>query len=195
MGLSKVATLAFLALSAACSGPASEPPVSTDAHAPFSSNANAFPTVRDPGAVRIRLFRDACFGTCPVYSVEIRGDGAVTYCGENFVREMGIRTRQISTTEVEGLINRFREADFYSLRDRYVSGPPDHSSYVTSIMIDQHEKAVVNYLGQEDGLPAAVSALEDEIDRVAGTSEWIGTDATGIPDMSLGTKCPAFHAK
>ena len=41
-----------------------------------------FPTDIDPSTVEIRLQRSRCFGTCAAYTIEITGDGAVTYRGK-----------------------------------------------------------------------------------------------------------------
>lgn len=41
---------------------------------------------RDPNSVRITLTRPGCFGECPVYRIEIEGNGVVRYSGQRFVR-------------------------------------------------------------------------------------------------------------
>src|ERR1051325_4310822 len=39
------------------------------------------PEIRDRDAMRIHFVRGSCYGPCPEYSVEIRGDGPVVYNG------------------------------------------------------------------------------------------------------------------
>jgi hypothetical protein len=48
-----------------------------------------------PGVVRdieITLERGMCFGTCPVYSVSLFGNGTIAWMGEMYVEAAGNRT-------------------------------------------------------------------------------------------------------
>lgn len=132
-----------------------------------------FPATRGKPVV-IYLERTACYGTCPIYRVEIRGDGRVTYTGERFVAVTGVRTRRISAAAVARLVDQFRAANFYALQDSYRGGVTDMPSAITTLRIGRHNKRVEDYAGQMVGMPPAVSDLELAIDRVAGTGEWIG---------------------
>jgi hypothetical protein len=40
-----------------------------------------FPEIHDWNSLRITLSRSACYGNCPVYDIEIRGDGTSLYEG------------------------------------------------------------------------------------------------------------------
>ena len=47
------------------------------------TNVNAaFPEIHDWNTLRITLSRSGCYGRCPVYKVEIHGDGTVLYDGK-----------------------------------------------------------------------------------------------------------------
>lgn len=132
-----------------------------------------FPSVRGKPVV-ISLRRTACFGRCPIYRVEIRGDGLVTYDGERFVAVLGRRTRRVSPAAVRRLVSQFQAANFYSLRDEYRASVTDMPSQIVSLRIGSRSKVVVDYAGERAGMPHAVSELEDAIDRVAGTAAWVG---------------------
>jgi hypothetical protein len=54
-----------------------------------------FPNVHSISEVVNRLERTACYGTCPAYSVEIRGDGSVHYDGRAFVAVRGDHSESI----------------------------------------------------------------------------------------------------
>ena len=49
-----------------------------------------FPKVKDWNSVKITLSRTACYGTCPVYSIELHGDGTVLYSGKSNVAFIGV---------------------------------------------------------------------------------------------------------
>ena len=131
--------------------------------------------VKDWNSVQMRLDRGMCFGTCPWYVVEVRGDGAVRYCGLMHVREVGERTRRISKDEVRALVDLFADANFLSLAAEYVDGPTDGAMYAVSISFDGNEKTVLHYSGSGTGT-ALLGQLEEALDRAANTAEWIGGD-------------------
>lgn len=139
----------------------------------------AFPTINNLSGVVMTLSRSGCFGTCPAYSIEIRGDGSVTYKGEGFVVVTGEHRDHLLPEQVTEIVDAFRKADYFSLKDKYSYMVTDCPTYGTSFRIDQVEKAVTDYVGEEAGMPEAVSDLEMTIDRVAGTAKWIqGTAET-----------------
>jgi hypothetical protein len=132
-----------------------------------------FPEIRDWNSLRITLSRSLCFGTCPDYSVEIHGDGSVIYTGNRFVAVTGVQKSRISMDAVRELVNLFRQADYFSLRDDYSASVTDNPTFITSISFDGKTKKVRNYVGWEIGIPQAVTNIEEAIDRLAGTSKWI----------------------
>jgi hypothetical protein len=133
-----------------------------------------FPEVHNWNSLRIKLSRSSCYGTCPDYSVEIRGDGSIIYTGKHYVAVKGTQRGQISMDALRELVDAFRAADYYSLQDEYISGVTDNPTYATSISIDGNAKTVVDYVGLQVGMPQAVKDIEEAIDRIAGTSKWIG---------------------
>jgi hypothetical protein len=136
---------------------------------------NAFPKIRDWTSLRIRLERTVCLGTCPSYSVEISGDGGVVYQGRACVAQAGERRAQIPASEVRDLFAKFRDVDFFTLRDRYEAQVTDNPTTTTSIAFDGKSKRVIDYVGGSAGMPHKVTALEDAIDEAAGTARWVGS--------------------
>lgn len=130
---------------------------------------------KDWGSVNIRLGRGMCYGFCPMYEVEIRGDGAVTYCGLGYVREVGERTRTISPSEVASLLNKFADVEFFDLDSEYVEGPTDGVMFGVSLSYDGREKTIAHYSGSAVG-NALLGPLEAAIDQAARTKEWVGSD-------------------
>jgi Domain of unknown function (DUF6438) len=159
------------------------------------TNTSKFPDV-DYSKLKITLQRSACFGNCPDYIVTISGDGSVVFTTDHrpvdreagihreFSRSSGVlvpgthRTK-IDVDAVKALVNQFRDARFFSLKNEYRYGATDAPTYVISIETGHESKRIVDYIGREAGMPAAVTALEDAIDKVAGTSRWID----GTPDV------------
>lgn len=144
-------------------------PVDTPAEVPpLSSN------------VEIRLARGVCFGFCPDYTVTINGNGEVRYEGRRFVNITGMQTATIPREDVARLVARFDEIGFDHLRDAYRAQVTDLPTYEVSITRNGRTKAVVDYGGPSAGMPRAVRDLEAEIDRVAGTAQWVLRDGQPV---------------
>lgn len=136
-------------------------------------SGRSFPEVKDWNSVVIELSRGVCYGTCPVYHVEIHGDGKVEFNGRQYVAQSGHHEAQISPDAVRTLFEKFRAADFFSLKDGYRGDITDHPSYSVTLRYDGREKSVADYAGDMVGMPKVVSELEDAVDEAAGTERWI----------------------
>ena len=151
----------------------------------------------------IVLQRGACLGSCPDYRVEITGDGTVVFTtrahavvevpaqhlrfNNSGVLVPGRHVSHVDRAELDGLIAQFREAHFFGLKDCYRAEVMDAPGYALTFQSGDQRKQVVDYLGAEVGMPAVVTALEDEVDRLAGTRRWVtGDAATGAALASEG---------
>lgn len=130
--------------------------------------------------VEITLQRGVCFGSCPAYTVTINGEGEVRYEGRNFVDAVGERTATIPREDVARLVARFDEIGFDQLNDAYRANVTDLPTYRVSITRDGRTKTVVDYGGPNVGMPRSVRDLEAEIDRVAGTAQWVLRDGQPV---------------
>ena len=128
----------------------------------------------DASSVRITLERTGCFGSCPAYTVSIDGDGSILFDGRSYVAETGRRRGTVDPAAVRALYDQFRIANFMSLDDRYVTDITDNPTYTLTLETAGIRKTVVDYVGAKAGMPDTVIALEDAVDRVAGTNQWIG---------------------
>lgn len=128
----------------------------------------------------ITLQRTACFGFCPMYKVTIYGDGKVVYEGERFVKETGTRTTKISRAAVQQLVKEFKQANYFTLSDNYTGGHTDAPSAITSLTLGKQQKLVHHYMASPDA-PETLKALEDRIDQVVNSQQWIGTEEERRP--------------
>lgn len=133
-------------------------------------------TKYDPNTVNITMSRGMCFGTCPVYYLEIHGDGKVIYRGFKFVNITGERTSYIPSEEVKDLIKWFNDNNYFNFKDRSDQiSFTDASSIETSISIGGLYKSVYHYLGTF-GVPEVqkLKELGYKIDNITNSSQWIG---------------------
>jgi ankyrin repeat protein len=148
-----------------------------------SPNHAPFPQVHNWNLVKIVLSRTGCFGTCPSYRVEVHGDGTVLYDGRSFVAITGSHRASVSGDAVSELVEAFRAANYFSLKDRYMLGATDLPTYTTSLSIDGRTKEVIDYAGENVGMPESVSKLEEEIDRLSGVERWTKGNSETVPAL------------
>src|SRR5690606_34028821 len=98
--------------------------------------------------VRIVLARSGCFGACPAYSVEIRGDGSVLYDGRAFVDVEGKHRYQVPVENVAALVESAREKDLWSMRTSYRARITDNPTY--DLLLDMGGKVhrIEDYVGE-----------------------------------------------
>jgi ankyrin repeat protein len=144
----------------------------------------AFPKIADWNSLRMRLERLECYGPCPVYSIEVHGDGRVFYEGvSGIIFIKGHHEGRISHEAVGRLVAGFREADYFSLKDKYATLDTDLPTYVTSIAFDGYKKKVIDYQGRSVGMPEGVERLENLLDQVAGSDKWLRGTAETVPSL------------
>lgn len=143
----------------------------------------SFPVANDWESVVITLERTGCLGSCPSYRVEVQGDGTVLYEGRGSIAIEGHHRATVPQENVREVVKEFRDADYYSLRDEYVTNVTDNPTCLTSITIDGRLKTVKDYVGLEMGMPMAVSDVEKSVDRLAGTERWTKGNAETVRDL------------
>ena len=148
------------------------------------------PVIRSNSKIQITLERSGCFGTCPSYKVSVTTDGIV-FDGRGFVVAVGQHKSAVNAEEVRNLAAKFISSDFYSMDESYQASVTDNPTFVLAIDIDGRGKQILDYVGAWEGMPAVVTELEDEIDKMAGTNRWVkGTD--GLVDTLKAEKFD-FH--
>jgi hypothetical protein len=134
----------------------------------------------DSGPVRITLERSVCFGFCPDYTVTITGDGQVSYEGRRFVNIAGRQTAAIPAADVQRLLARFDAVGFDRLQGEYRAHVTDLPTYIVTLERNGRTKRVLDYGGTGAGMPEAVRALQDEVDRTANTARWVLRDGQPV---------------
>jgi len=139
---------------------------------PSESLYNSEPLSENDDVI-VTLERTACFGTCPVYLVTIKGDGIVVYEGKDFVEVKGKAETTITQDQINELISEFEKVDYFSLEDSYTERTiTDAPTVLTSISINGKTKAVEHYHGDLSA-PEKLRELEDRIDEIINSDQWI----------------------
>jgi HEAT repeat protein len=111
------------------------------------------------------------WGDGAAYEVSISADGTVHYQGRKNVGVIGARTKKLTPAQLAQLIAAFDKAGYFSLRDKYEDGPTDNRWTITSFTRGGRTKKVDHYMVAT--APPALSELENQIDAIVGTHEWV----------------------
>lgn len=128
----------------------------------------------------VTLERGPCFGTCPVYSLTILGNGTVRFVGRRYTAHDGEATAEIPAARVDSLLAELRQGGYFGFAEEYVSGSPacgryatDSPSVVTSVSAGGERRTIRHDYGCSDA-PRELARLERRIDEVAGSARWTG---------------------
>lgn len=136
----------------------------------------------NPKTTLIELSRQSDAG--PGYSLNIGGNGEITYDGGTNVLVVGKQLSRIEPLAVEQLVKQFSNANFLALRDEYsASGIMDAGSSSIGIRVGPKAKEVHEYVGAWAGMPASVATLQDAVDQAAGVERWTVGNAETVPAL------------
>jgi hypothetical protein len=127
--------------------------------------------------MKITLRRTPCQGPCPAYDITIRGTGEVTYLGEARVAKAGAHGWRISRRRLDRLAEAFERARYPRLEDGYtIREFTDAPGCLTSIEYEDGTSKSIDHYHGDPNAPAALTELEDEIDRIAGVERYTEPD-------------------
>jgi Domain of unknown function (DUF6438) len=154
-----------LALAAACGAKSPSAPLGNTGGAPGGGHE-----------LLATLERTACFGWCPIYKVTVYRDGAVEWNGDSFVKVKGQATGHLGPDDVAALEKLFVDNGYLALEDAYDDySVTDMPSSITSYSVGGKTKTIHHYHGDQHA-PDALRAVEDGIDRLVHTDQWLGTE-------------------
>ncbi|MBS0456324.1 MAG: ankyrin repeat domain-containing protein [Proteobacteria bacterium] len=130
--------------------------------------------------VEITLDRGECLGDCPVYTVNVRGDGSVIYDGDHYVAVPLHLAYRVPEAEVAKLFDDVRRADIWSLRPSYEYDITDMPMMKLTVRMGTQVHTIKDYVGWRVGMPTIVEDIMGETDEVARTGPWKAFSADTI---------------
>ncbi|MGG6240161.1 DUF6438 domain-containing protein [Nodosilinea sp. AN01ver1] len=133
-----------------------------------------------PKIHKLTFSRGMCFGSCPVYTVELSSDGQVLWFGEYYVNVLGRANWSVplaQVAEIEQTLHHVRFQRFAAAYDDSdITCQP--SSQISVVYLDGATKTVSHDHG-DFSAPEALTLLEDCLDDLMGTAPYVGsTDCT-----------------
>jgi hypothetical protein len=106
----------------------------------------------------ISLQRTACFGTCPIYKIEIFADGSGIYTGTRFVENIGVTKFNLSETQLNLILTQAEAIGFTNMKGEYSEPISD----LPTTFIQIKDKKIRDYTGA----PKTLKNLEKLIDQM-----------------------------
>jgi hypothetical protein len=115
----------------------------------------------------VAMRRGPCFGNCPVYEVVLRGDGTATYQGGDYAPREGRWEGRVAPEEVEALLARLREVDFWEMEaDRQIRVQDLPEVVITAEQRGRRHRVHTNRP------PAELQPIQRAIDSIAASIDW-----------------------
>lgn len=125
------------------------------------------------------LERGPCRGRCPVYRVDVYGDGKVQFDGKQHVGSIGAQSSSAPAVTVQELLRVMQSSEFSSVDTSFVMGSAACGQYMPdlpwsrlSVKLGTGMKTVHHDPGCKNA-PRFLRTLEAQIDSVANTARWI----------------------
>ena len=134
-----------------------------------------------PDDLVISLQRGNCEGGCPVYRVLIFANGDVIWQGRGRVARPGVALSALERDQIRALLQDFEAIDYFHLENIYgfhgtgcrSTTTPGASMAITSLSMGGVSRILSHYAGCAGEIPDRLTALENNIDKVANTARWI----------------------
>jgi len=159
----------LLLLLAACAAAPAPPAAAPAAPARLADPSRPAP----PDGFEVRLRRSGCYGRCPVYAVVLHGDGTVDYSG-------GVSQHGQADPAAFAALRRHLADPALPWGDYTRAAPAACGAWSTDmpgVTIEAYFGGRWHTVRHDLGCaaaPAALKALEQEIDDAAGTQNWSG---------------------
>ena len=125
--------------------------------ATFKKKSNIFSFSESKDLI-ISLQRGACYGTCPIYKIEVYSDGSGVYTGTQFVENIGIRIFNLSETQINLILTQAESIKFEKMKEEYSEPISD----LPTTFIQIKDKRIRDHIGA----PEALKNLENLIDQL-----------------------------
>ncbi len=116
----------------------------------------------------ISLEKTRCFGTCPVFTLEIYDDGAAILRGEENIHKIGEFRAALSKKQVKELVKEFRAKGFFTFEENYTSSASDLPTTYLSFT----DKGITKKITDYDQAPDALRELEAKVESYIGILTW-----------------------
>jgi hypothetical protein len=118
----------------------------------------------------ISLERTACFGTCPIYVVNIYESGYAEYMGRNFVEKEGLYYTRIKDDYIRAIYQKAVDISFFSFNNSYDN---QGISDLPATIIKLNDGTTIKKVYNRYEAPHGLKDLELLMDKIFNQQDWV----------------------
>jgi len=120
----------------------------------------------------VTMDKGSCFGSCPVYSLNINNKGYALFEGERFTDKIGKHGMQLAPQKFKSVAQAFADADMASFDDNYPSSIADLPSTTIAYVNNTLSKRIT---GKKER-PQKVQDLQSMLEGITQMDGWMPLD-------------------
>lgn len=129
----------------------------------------------------VKIERTACFGRCPVYSIEVFANGKVVYNGVRNVNQIGQQTKKLSKQQTTQFFKKIEQHKLSVLANQYTEKASDLPRLHETFIIRKKTKRIQN----AQAGPSYLTAIAVEVDLLWNS---LTEDAKSLPVVEPSTE-------
>jgi hypothetical protein len=122
----------------------------------------------------IKMDKGACFGSCPVYTLEIDNNGNAVYDGRRFTQKSGKHKHKLSADQMGELSELLERINFFALQDSYRSDIAD----LPTVAISHTNKGLSKTVSGKDSRPKPILELQKLLENIVNQEGWVAMETT-----------------
>lgn len=94
-----------------------------------------------------RIERTPCFGTCPVFTMQITRSGRVLYNGKQNTPRTGSYSAQLTEDQIDAILSEAAKTGFFEVREKFPSGDQVIADLPTAkifLKTEENSKEIIN---------------------------------------------------
>jgi hypothetical protein len=131
-------------------------------------NMSCLALKKDHKTLLYELETTSCYGTCPVYKMQIYTDGYVKLEGKEHLDLIGQFESSLSNEELDNLKEEFVKVSFFDLKNSYTSNFSDLQTKYITWYKDGQSKQIMAY----DNIPKDLKALIKQLENLVKALDW-----------------------
>lgn len=118
---------------------------------------------------KVVMDKGACFGSCPVYTLEIDNLGNALYDGRRFTDKPGLHKHKLTTPQFQSILDQFDKMNFFSYPEKFRSDIAD----LPTVSITHTNKGLTKTVSGKDNRPDELLALQRLLESFTKQDGWV----------------------
>lgn len=120
----------------------------------------------------LSMDKGACFGSCPVYSIQIDHLGNMVYEGKRFTERSGLHKHKLNKAEMQSVVDHLGKMNFFALPENYKTGIAD----LPSVTIAHTHKGLSKSVTGKNTRPDLLKELQAIMESFAQKDGWVSME-------------------